>query len=471
MQVNTLDTGGGAAGIAFHLCEEYRRLGHDSWLVVGRKRSSAPHVFLVPDTRAQRPWYRLWAGISAAAERALSGRKGASRIQRAAAALRDPRRWLQRQLGYEAGGLSGSWEILDLAPARPHVLHCHNLHGSVVGGGPYFALDALPWLSQRLPVVLTLHDAWLLSGHCAHSFGCERWTAGCGQCPDLSIYPAIRRDGTARNWRRKQGIFARSRLYVATPCQWLMEKVQRSILATGMVEGRVIPNGVDLEIFHPADLAQARLELGIPVEARVLLFVANGISRNVWKDYGTLRTALALVAERFKEREVRLVALGEDAGPERVGNASVEFVPYCRDAKNTARYYRAADVYVHAARADTFPTTVLEAMACGIPVAATAVGGIPEQIRALRGLGNRAQAVGWDEYGLDIATGMLVPPSDPEAMAAGIEQLLLDDGLRERLGANAAQRARACFDLGRHAGEYLAWYQDILERWAEEKRP
>jgi len=69
---------------------------------------------------------------------------------------------------------------------------------------------------------------------------------------------------------------------------------------------------------------------------------------------------------------------------ERIGQAEVKFVPYQSSPEDVAKYYQIADVYVHAARADTFPNTVLEALACGAPVVATAVGGIPEQIKGLR---------------------------------------------------------------------------------------
>src|SRR5204862_2786030 len=112
--------------------------------------------------------------------------------------------------------------------------------------------------SHQVPLVLTLHDGWLLSGHCAHSLDCERWTIGCGHCPDLTLDPAIRRDATAYNWRRKHELFKNSRLYIATPSRWLMQKVERSMLATYVLGARIIPNGVDLPIFHPADQQAAR---------------------------------------------------------------------------------------------------------------------------------------------------------------------------------------------------------------------
>src|SRR5262249_35811923 len=149
--------------------------------------------------------------------------------------------------GIEDFRYPGSRRLLQLTPQQPDLVHGHNLHGG------YFDLRILPELSAQVPVVLTLHDAWLLSGHCSHSFDCERWKTGCGRCPDLTIYPAIRRDATASNGRRKRTIYQRSRLHVAAPCQWLMDKVNESILALGAVETRIIPNGVDRTTFHPAE--------------------------------------------------------------------------------------------------------------------------------------------------------------------------------------------------------------------------
>ena len=268
-----------------------------------------------------------------------------------------------------------------------NIVHCHNLHGG------YFDLRVLPRLSREVPVVATLHDAWLLSGHCAHSFDCERWRSGCGHCPDLSIYPPLKHDGTAYNWRRKQRIFAKSRLYVATPSAWLMRKVEESILAAGIVESRVIPNGVDLGTFRPGDRARARAMLNIPADARVILFTGYGIRRNIWKDYETMRAAISRVAEQLRGENVLFIGLGEESPPERLQSAEFRFVGYVSDGEEVARYYQAADMYIHAAKVDTFPNSVLEALACGIPVVATAVGGIPEQVKPLAGLGAGAPEV------------------------------------------------------------------------------
>ena len=455
LQVSTADILGGAERVAWSLCHAYRQRGHSCWLAVGYKHSSDPAVLLLPNHQSRTFGgdlrHKLDSGLQPLADRV----PGVWRIRQWLNTWASPRHEMERRLGVEDFNYPAAHRLLELPPQKPDILHCHNLHGS------YFDLRALRALSLQIPTVLTLHDAWLLSGHCAHSFGCERWTTGCGKCPDLGIYPAIRRDATAYNWRRKRSIYIKSRLYVSTPCQWLMQKVVQSMLAPAIVEARIIPNGVDLRVFRPADRQAVRATLRVPEDAKVLLFAANGIRNNIWKDFQTMRTAIAQVAGRL-HGQIVLLALGEDAPPERLGHARIRFVPYQGDPRSVAQYYQAADLYVHAARADTFPTTVLEALACGTPVVATAVGGIPEQVKGLATADRRFTNSHLNRYGINEATGVLVSPADAEEMAAAIEHLLNNDSERHHLGANAAMDAAKRFDLLRQADEFLTWYQQVV---------
>jgi glycosyltransferase involved in cell wall biosynthesis len=441
LQVSTFDTIGGAAKVAWSLFQSYRACGYGSWLAVGHKLGNDPNVLLIPNQKQRGRWSRFCWDVHSGLQSLEAQVGGVSWLGGLTQVLAEPGRALDRYWGIEDFHFPGTWQLLKLTRQRPDIVHCHNLHGE------YFDLRALPWLSQQVPVVLTLHDAWLLSGHCAHSFDCARWKTGCGHCPDLTLDPAIRRDATAYNWRRKREIFTNSRLYIATPSQWLMQKVEQSMLATAVVAARVIPNGVDLSIFHPADKGTARSALGIRQDAIVVLFTANAVRRNIWKDYQTVRAAVALIAERMHGQDVLFLALGEDALPERIGPAEVRFVPYQTDPKVVACYYQAADVYVHATRADTFPNTVLEALACGTPAVATAVGGIPEQIE-------------------DARTGFLVPAGDAEALAVRLRHMLSDTALRRSMGIQAAEAARRQFDLHRQVDAYVEWYHELVQQRA-----
>jgi glycosyltransferase involved in cell wall biosynthesis len=436
MQVSTADVLGGAENVAWNLFRSYRSRGHRSWLAVGKKQSKEPDVLPISNDNGGMYQVRAWLATSQRLQPLVGKVRGASRVRGLLRGIAEPLRSWERLQGHEDFRFPGTFRLLELTPERPTIVHCHNLHGG------YFDLRALPWLSKRVPTVLTLHDAWLLSGHCAHSFACERWETGCGACPDLTIYPAISRDATAYNWRLKQDIYARSRLYVATPCQWLMEKVEMSVLAPAIVEARVIHNGVDLSVFQPADRPSARAILGIPQDIKMLLFAAYGIRRSIWKDYGTLRSAVSQVAERMAGQPVLCVALGEDSPTEHVGRAELRFVAHQRNPAVVARYYQAADVYVHAGRAETMGLAITEALACGIPVVATAVGGIPEQVT-------------------EAHNGFLVPPGDARAMADAVVGLLGDETLRRYLSANAVEGARRRFDLKRQVDAYINWYQEI----------
>jgi glycosyltransferase involved in cell wall biosynthesis len=441
LQVSTSDIGGGAEKIAWDMLQIHRASAVESWLAVGSKFGTDPYVIQIPLSPSSPP-FNLWAFPWFATGDVVSpwvGRvRGMERLRNLLRMTAQPSAFLQIQQGHEDFFFPGTSRLLDLTPEKPDILHCHNLHGG------FFDLRVLPWISQRVPTILTLHDAWLLSGHCAHSFDCERWKTGCGLCPDLTIPPAIKHDATAYNWKQKKDIYAGSRLYIATPSQWLMRKVEQSILASAIVEARVIPNGVDIETFHPGDKQSARNELGIPQSARVLLFVGSTTRSNPWKDFKTLEAAVRQVAECLPNEKVILICLGEEKQPEHIGKAEVQFLGFKNHPEDVARFYQAADLYLHATKADTFPNTVLEALACGTPVVATAVGGIPEQIR-------------------DGETGFLVPVADTDSMAKQTLTLLINDAMRHQFGLEASHDARERFNLAHQAGAYLEWYSAISD--------
>ena len=429
LQVNTYDKTGGAAHIAFNLFKTLGNKGYRSYFVVGEKQSNDSGVFQIPSDPDKGVWANFFISASKNVEK-VPGFRLFSHFIISRIKMRND------LLGIEEYDFPGTSQITHLIPSfTPDIIHCHNLHGR------YFDLRMLPRLSSKFPLVITLHDAWLISGHCAHSFDCERWKTGCGQCPDLSIYPAIQQDATAFNWQRKRKIFRRSRLYVVTPCQWLMDKVNQSMLRLDLLASKVIPNGVDLTVFHPANQQDAREELGLPPDAKILLFAAQGIRENIWKDYRTLQSAISEIADSGKK--VLCIALGETAPSEHFGESEIRFLPYLEDPGKVARYYQAADLYLHPTRSDTFPTTILEALACGIPVVASAVGGIPEQI-------------------IEGKTGFLVPSGDAPVMARRIMQLLEDDAYRQQIGRQAADDAARRFGLELMVKEYLQVYHELL---------
>ena len=446
LQVSTYDKAGGAEAVAWQLFEQYRRRGHRSAIVVGEKSSNDPQVIPLSRAISGRTSGTLLAHLSQWLCPYEGRVRGVWRLRRwLNAYVAHPHNWWQTRLGRENFDFPETWRLLELFPERPDILHCHNLHGAWLSRGGYFDLRALPWLSRQVPTVMTLHDTWMLAGHCAYTLGCERWKTGCGHCPDLSIYPAISRDATAFNWSRKREIYAKGRFHIATPSRWLLRQVEQSMLAPAMVEGRVIPNGVDSLVFSTGSKQQARESLGLPQKDAILLFVANAARSNVFKDYRTVEQCAIRTASGYRRAKVILIVVGEKGEPISFDNGEIRFVGYQRDQHTMARYYQAADVYVHAAKSDTFPNTILEALACGLPVVATAIDGIPEQID-------------------DGRTGFLVPRGDAEGMAQRVVRLLEREGIRLLMAGEAQQMVKDRFDIHRQVRAYLDWYDSILVR-------
>jgi glycosyltransferase involved in cell wall biosynthesis len=408
LQVNTLDKvgGGGAANIAWNLFEEYKKMGCKSYLVVGDKKADHQDVFQIPKNFPTNFFKKVW----------LYAKNKHNPL---------------KQRFY------GTKKLLSLAPNKPNILHLHNLHGD------YFDLNELPKISHKIPTIITMHDAWLLSGHCAHSFDCEKWVFGCKNCPDLTIYPALKYNRTSYLWRKKKNLYKKSKLYVATPCKWLMNKVDKSILLPGIAQKKVIPNGVDISLFKPGNKVFLRKKLNFPAYAFVMLFVGHGTKNNPWKDYKTLEKALKLVSKK-----IILLCVGETGKTKKINNIEIRFIPYQKDKNKIIGYFQLADVYVHPAKAETFPNVILEALACGLPVVATDVGGISEQIS--------------DSTGILVKAQPSTKKKDENELVKAINFMHDNPIIREKMSLSARATAVAKFSLSQQVKSYLDWYEEIL---------
>lgn len=443
LQVNYLDSIGGAARIAWTLHNGYRERGHNAWMAVGQKLSQDQFVRLIPITSSKlssRFIFQLGLRIS---QRNINvfGKNIGEFLK--SISVQPFNRW-NNFWGVEEFEYPETWNLLKFPGNHPDIVHLHNLHGN------YFDLRYLPVLSRQRPTILTLHDAWLLSGHCAHSFDCERWKSGCGHCPYLNTNPPVKRDSTAYNWHRKKKIYKNSQIYVVSPSQSMLDNANDSILSVAVRQFKVIQNGIDLSVFHPTDKRQARDSLQIPQDVFLCLFVATGTKDNEFKDYETIYRALEIVANRWKGRKILFIALGGNTGISKIGNIELVFTPFVSQPEQVAKYYQAADIYLHAARADTFPNVILEALACGTPIIATGVGGIPEQI-------------------IDGHNGFITPQANPEFMALRIIELLGSNHLRKQMEINAATIAKTNFSLTRMIKDYLSYYDEVIQDWQSKR--
>jgi glycosyltransferase involved in cell wall biosynthesis/MoaA/NifB/PqqE/SkfB family radical SAM enzyme len=417
LSVNTSDRGGGAECRAMSLLHGFIQRGHDAWLAVGDKKSAddrvlplhlSPHINYRPYAK---PYHLLRQRLV--------------------------KSW-HRFRGFEDFEFPYSHHLEEITGSIPDVIHCQNLHGG------FFDLRELSRISRRIPTFLTLHDLWTFTGHCANSMDCERWRTGCGSCPYLSLPSPLQADGSRWNWERKRALHAQTRLHVTAGSHWLLKLAQESILRPAMVSSRVIRPGIDLQTYRAGSSAEARQLLDIPPDQQVVLYIANLGQWNPFKDFGTIRRAMACLATGEASRPVHLYCVGARAEDEVIGPHRIHHLDYISDAESMARYYRAADVYLHSAVSEIFGLTIAEAMACATPVIATRAGGIPEVFA-------------------DGEHGLLVPPADPDAMAAALSRLLKDQGMREDMGRSAAAYAQERYDRNRMVDDYLDWFHQGVE--------
>ena len=259
--------------------------------------------------------------------------------------------------------------IKDICAYGPDVIHLHNIHGY------YLNLELLFRFlkSYGKPVVWTLHDCWALTGHCAHFdyAGCDRWKTGCHDCPQKRRYPAsILADNSKRNFADKKRLFTSvPNMVLVTPSQWLMDLAKQSYFKDCDV--RTIPNGIDLSVFCPAENQKEKTSM--------VLGVAS-----VWEGRKGLEDFLLLRDILPEAYEITLIGLTQeqiDSLPE-----GIRGIRRTNNAAELAQLYREADCFVNPTYEDTFPTTNLEALACGTPVITYNTGGSPESITPLCGI-------------------------------------------------------------------------------------
>ena len=182
----------------------------------------------------------------------------------------------------------------------------------------------------------------------------------------------------------------------------------------------VIPNGVAVHV-EPEEVAAARQELRLSPSDPLVAHVGN---IRPGKGHDVLIDAVAHLHQRMPS--VRFVSIGGEKYPgdlDRVRNRAIEagledHLRFMGRRPDALGFVAAADIFVNPSSVEGLPVAILEAMALGRPVVAAAAGGVPGIVK-------------------DGETGILVEPNEPKALAAGIEKLLNDPFLAERLGQAA----------------------------------
>jgi len=310
-----------------------------------------------------------------------------------------------RQGFYSTGATKGLIDVIE--DFDPDIIHLHNVHGYYLNVRVLF--DYLH--DSKRKVIWTLHDCWSFTGHCSHFeyIGCQKWQVCCDSCEQLNEYPkSMMMDSSRRNFLEKKVLFTGLRnMTIVTPSQWLADRVKQSFLKKYPCV--VVPTGIDLEQFHPMEERRERgniiFELKRKLKLRgktILLGVANP-----WRERKGLNQFVNL--SKMIDDRTAIVLLG--LSDEQLSELPDSIIGLARtdSIEELVAIYSMADIYVNLTLEDTFPTTNLEALACGTPVITFKAGGSPES--------------------LDETCGIVVERNSIQGVIAAIDRILANRGM------------------------------------------
>ncbi|MDJ0817710.1 MAG: glycosyltransferase [Desulfobacterales bacterium] len=315
----------------------------------------------------------------------------------------------------------------DLDLFSPDVVHCHSYYGDL----PYSFLSRL---SHRFPTCFTPHDPRPIGTMHPTCWDCPEANT-CISCPLVGFRKKLVPNYFLRFYKRWVHLRAKKTLRIVTPSRWFQKRLMNSELHRFTID--YIPNGIDLEHFQP--IANARSNLDIAEKEKIILYVAHSAG---WKS--NYRKGLTDLADAFvneilpKHPATLLMVAGEGLVPNHPNVMPIGFIPQ----EKLPLYYSAADMLAVPSLADNLPYTILEAMACQLPVVAAQVGGIPEQVE-------------------NTVNGYLYPKSDCHALADAIISLLESPEKRMTMGRAGRNKASRRYSMVNFIRRYEAIYEQL----------
>ena len=312
---------------------------------------------------------------------------------------------------------------------KPDIVHLHNIHGYYINYKLLFnVLNEL-----NIPIVWTMHDCWPFTGHCVYfdKVGCEKWKEICECCPQLDSYPRAFIDFSKRNYTDKKKYFTQLKNLTLVPVSnWLSSLVSQSFLAK--FPRVVIHNGIDLNVFKPRE-SDLRSQLKLNGK-KVILGVADG--------YGTRKGLNDFIQlSNYLNDEYQIILIGVTESDCAKLPKKIQYLYRTSNQTELAEYYSMANVYVNPTYEDNFPTTNIEALACGTPVITYNTGGSPEAIN--------------DQ------TGIVVEKGNISLLCDSIIRLCNED--RDLIRKQCLLRAEGEFDMNKRFKEYLNLYVNLLK--------
>ena len=320
--------------------------------------------------------------------------------------------------------------IAKIKEIQPNLIHLQHMHGYFINIELLFNFLA----ESNIPVVWTFHDCWSFTGHCAYYefVNCQKWQHHCGNCPQIHEYPKSFSDNSYANFDIKKKLFnSVTDLTIVPVSYWLGEETAKSFLNQNKIQ--VIQNGIDLEKFKVYDDKDLRAKHKIG-DKIVLLGVASP-----WNDRKGLKYFVELQKLLNDDYQIVLIGLSESQIKELP--PSIIGLTRTTDVKELAEFYSMANVFINPTLEDTFPTTNLEALACGTPVITFRSGGSPESVT--------------DEV------GRVVEKEDVQGLFNAVKELNFNS--KSYYQEKCRQRALTFYNKKENFKKYIELYKQILK--------
>jgi len=293
---------------------------------------------------------------------------------------------------------------------------------------------------KNKPVVWTLHDMNPFTGGCHYAGDCLKYKTSCGACPQLGSDNTD--DLSQQVWKQKSTAYQNLKINVVTPSRWLGRCASESALFSRF-SVNVIPYGFPLDIFKPYPKTQIRKSSNVSETAKLILFGADSVI-NQRKGFAYLLEAL----NRFPLKsghEYILVTFGSlPQGANIPSKYQVLNTGQISDENQLALIYSAADLFVLPSLEDNLPNTVVEAMACGLPVVGFDIGGMPDMVEHKK-------------------TGYLAKPRDIAGLAEGINWIISSYENGVNFSERCREKAEQNYAHDIQAKAYNHLYQRLLQ--------
>lgn len=315
---------------------------------------------------------------------------------------------------------------------NPDIVHIHNIHGYYIN---YKVL--LDYLSRKnYRVVVTMHDCWIITGHCAHFFwhNCSKWKIGCYHCQWHKSYPSAQfMDNSKNAYNLKKTLFQSiQNLTIVPVCKWLADFIPDSYMKGASV--CVIHNGIDTNVFKPNENSdEIKVKYGIPLDKKMIIGVAS-----IWVSHRGQQDMLRVQNVLGDDYITVFIGLNDEQIYQLPSNCVG--IKRTNNAAELAALYSAANVYLNPSYCDSFSTTNIEALSCGTPVVAYKTGGNTES--------------------LTNNTGVIVECGDIQGLINGIKKVCSTP--KDIYIKSCRKRAVECFDMNGQYEKYIELYSRII---------